>query len=456
MSTLNLFTDDILHTIEDSTSHTNIESYKYQCKDTEIKRVTLILSIYHDWNNYIPDKFERHSKLNTNDNIMSLKNAFLCNLIKSFKEYSAYHRNIFRIHELNHKQHKILSLVHNKQITPNHCGMYDFIVNHIKKYNFVSLLNDYHFILANYYEEQNSDAFEDIYNYICERIGKCEGNECDFLSQLYTNENNDNDTYTRDPKALSLIDLLNQIHCLIFHSFNIHKKSRNHSHSENISHIYTNCDYFKLYPKYIVRYANNTQNGHGYDIKECKDEKEESKVENKFKFKHFKKSLHHRSSSLFDGVVRTITPRMYRKSKSQSFSPTQNNAKRTKKQNELRMKHKMQNILLFGRTFCYWSEDKKQKSPFYVQQREKLLKNELIKINNLSIYKWNVMYEKTQQFMQCTNCKKLKANKGYEVKYAIHFGDDISIEHIISVLIYCNVHKIRYNFKKTFHLCANT
>eukprot|EP01084_Bolivina_argentea_P097613 175478_1 len=110
-SNLELLIDDIIKNIEDTTIPGNLEPYKYECNDIEIKRITLLLSIYHDWCNYIPD--EIHSKLSSKiTNSASLRNEFLFNLIRDYKTYHKYHEEIFQ--ELKYRKQKILSLIHNK------------------------------------------------------------------------------------------------------------------------------------------------------------------------------------------------------------------------------------------------------------------------------------------------------------------------------------------------------
>ena len=532
-SKLELLIDDIILIYQDgnkniktTTTIENLESYRYKNGDTEIKRITLILSIYHDWNNYIPD--EIHTKLSTFYNNTSLKNEFLSSIIKSYKKYTKYHETIFSFQELKTKTEKILSIIHNKKHQFNKtCGIYDFIMNHIDEYDHVDLLNDYHYILKEYYQNNDNKKFENMYHYICERIGPCDISTCSYIKQLYNiqhknNKNNNNNcdsSQTFSPKEIALIDLLNQIHCLIFHSFHIHRLTKNEKKSLNIENIENNLqitcqsmtklkeitmqkhkklkqifksEYLKSYPKYIANHEYhgiqnnlNTINDNSSDdsmddlkLSDCEQSHEETNEstldslpstelhggwssiksgQKMFKFvKKTKHSLQSRSLTLLDGVSRTLTP------KAAEFQFNKSKNKKNKKNNKtINNNNNGQNLelqYLFGRKFCYWSYGKDSNDPFYVKPKVKSLKEEIVKKKEgcqISMNEWNIYNEKAKLFLRCNNCKQLKGNKGFENKYKIHYGDEIKIEHILSLLLYCNKHKLRYNFIKTFHPLNN-
>eukprot|EP01084_Bolivina_argentea_P097612 175476_1 len=339
------------------------------------------------------------------------------------------------------------------------CGMYDFVMNHFKQYNYTDILNDYHFILTNYYQDNNNCRFENMYNYICERIGRCDIYKCSHIKQLYIQDANKKIIKLFNSKEISLIELLSSIHCLIFHSFDIHGLQQNKMNTTNeneindlrllnineiiqtkydkLKHIYKS-NYFKLI---IAKYISNIHRPNFDDNNLNPDLEQKTLSIDDNKFTKIKKSLQNRSSSLFDGVTRTLTPRIHR-----SFScDSKNDNNNDNNDNKLQLKY------LFGSKFCYWLYDKKNNDPFYVKPKEKSLKDEIYKKNVLNIYEWNIIYEKAKEFMKCNNCKKLKANRGWEEKYKIHCFDDINIEHIISVIIYCNVHQFRNNFMLTFY-----
>ena len=540
-SRLELFLDDLINTIEDTKNPDNIESYKCKNNDPSIKRITLLLSLYHDWNNTIPDQI--HTKLSKYRNNTLLKNEFLSNIIKSNKKYREYHGAIFSFSELKCKTDKILSLLHDKHHSYDEiCGIYDFITTRIDEYNQINLLNDYHHILSEYYDKSNKDSnkkFENMYNYIIERIGPCDISTCNYIKQLYgiQSRQRQQSSSTRTPKAGSgtpspsfspkeivLIDILNQIHCLIFHSFDIHKlkqrelKSVNHHQNfennlqitsqsmlklreitkqkhEKLKPIFKS-DYFKSYPKYIanhefhgiqtVTYNNSSDDSlddlklsdedithNSTDIESTLDSLPSLKMHGEGRWstmmsqqkmyklnklvKKTKNSIQNRSLTLLDGLSRTVTPRnaelKFSFSNDRPSSKSNNNDHKDKENKSDNDNFELQ--YLFGRKFSYWSYGKDSNDPYYVKPKEKSLKQEILNKKHINISEWNIYTEKAKVFLKCDNCKNLSGNRGFEDKYKIHYGDDIKLEHILSVLLYCNHHQLRYNFIRTFHPSSN-
>eukprot|EP01083_Nonionella_stella_P011432 32497_1 len=526
-SRLSLLIDDIIQTIEDTTSPENLESYKHVCTDIQVRRITLILSIYHDWNNYIPD--EIHTELSSCRNNTSLKNEFVSHLIESYTKYTKYHEAIFSWQEFTYKKQKVLYLIHNKRYrqephdTP--CGIYDFVTNHVENYGFIQLLNDYHFILREYYEQCDS-KFETLYNYITERIGPCDIATCVYMNALYslkTDHKRHEELAVFSCKEIALMNALNEIHCLIFHSLDIHRWRQTEldqitdtadagaraihidneleiSHeslnklrtiicnkSDKLKHVFKS-DYLRQYPKYIA-----TQDFHGIQRPQIEegeededDEDEEfkgldpdledtestldslpnipqlrmnnanrwSSMRSPQKMYKWTRSISKRSVSLFDGFSRGLTPRVHRQNScNQNTSlfkrPFGSKSSNNKNDMALIVNNKYIKLqYLFGRKFCYWVYGKKKNDPFYVQPKHRTLKDEMIR-RRLSVSEWNEMNERGRQLMKCAECKRLSGNTPMLEKYKIHC--EITLEHIMSILLYCNVHQVRYHFKLTFH-----
>lgn len=239
------------------------EPLETQCNCPSIKNIVLILSIYHDCrilSNIFTDEFlyelispplsiSSHMSSAMNSSTMSKYDRYLCEIFDSLKSASNLKIN-FKIHE---------------QLNPKKLGIYLFINKYFINYDSIQLLNDFHHLLryhkrysTNEYLKHNISNsnihmnknkcgmnsfafknieecmlgtfnFDDMFEYVCERIGKCALNKCSYIKQHFNG--NIKSDYCK--KEQMMIATLNEIHCWLFHTSDLHRFSSSVGHLRN-------------------------------------------------------------------------------------------------------------------------------------------------------------------------------------------------------------------------------
>eukprot|EP01084_Bolivina_argentea_P100846 180925_1 len=139
-------------------------------------------------------------------------------------------------------------------------SIYEYIINYNDSYSIVTLLNDYHHIINCHNNEERLDSdsnientFEDVYNYFCdnkfisdsdveeEKKIKCDMNTCNIVDRNHRDRTINNNSRKRraklyyshtDYKEVISQQILDQIHCYIFHTFDSGLKLTNTEKNE--------------------------------------------------------------------------------------------------------------------------------------------------------------------------------------------------------------------------------
>ena len=91
-----------------------------------------------------------------------------------------------------------------------------------------------------------------------------------------------------------------------------------------------------------------------------------------------------------------------------------------------------------------------------MDQKYDNLKEELLE-NNLSNMEWNIIYFKSTQYLKTKHCKKTykKPSGSYIKKYSLKKQQFINNSHLISIIIYCNIQRIKINLLKSYFPSIN-
>ena len=118
-----------------------------------------------------------------------------------------------------------------------------------------------------------------------------------------------------------------------------------------------------------------------------------------------------------------------------------------KREKEFQLKIK-ENSYSFGHRYNYWNKDKNNYiTSKYSNLSQEILNNNIYKLdlNNFNFIKVKAKHK----LSDCEYCKKIRAERSSE-EYEIKEGSLMTIEHIISVLLYTDFNSLSFNLNKTF------
>eukprot|EP01084_Bolivina_argentea_P058564 106942_1 len=110
-----------------------------------------------------------------------------------------------------------------------------------------------------------------------------------------------------------------------------------------------------------------------------------------------------------------------------------------------------QGVYSFGQQFFYWDYSKAHK--WFVRQRYSDLKDELLHndIYKIDQFDWTLEYENgLDKLNNDETVKSLKSNSEFEDKYGIQVNIVIPINHLLSILFYCNTNVLQNRFSATY------
>eukprot|EP01084_Bolivina_argentea_P058563 106940_1 len=123
-----------------------------------------------------------------------------------------------------------------------------------------------------------------------------------------------------------------------------------------------------------------------------------------------------------------------------------------KKENNLQ-----QDVYSFGQQFFYWNYSKNHK--WFVKQKYNDLKDELLHndIYKIDPFIWNLEYQTAlNKLSNDETVKSLKSNSEFKDKYDIEANMVITINHLLSILCYCNTNELQNRFSATYRRFNNT
>ena len=92
----------------------------------------------------------------------------------------------------------------------------------------------------------------------------------------------------------------------------------------------------------------------------------------------------------------------------------------------------------------------------FVPARYGNLKDEILNLN-ISMFQWDIVYQKSSQFLSMIYCKQtIKARKGFIKDYEIEEDSLIDIHHMMALLFYCNFDFLTCSLKDSYVKCCKT
>ena len=105
----------------------------------------------------------------------------------------------------------------------------------------------------------------------------------------------------------------------------------------------------------------------------------------------------------------------------------------------------------FGIRWYYWK--KYRQSAFYVTPKFSDFKTELLQNNicSLDIQDWDAAFQSAAQYIETQKAKKTKCNGSPLMwYYGIEKNTTLSLNHLLSMVIYCNYDNLQFQYSKTF------
>ena len=312
---------------------------------------------------------------------------------------------------------------------------YDILkkTNNDNNYNISDLLDDFHYLL-------DTHSFHDIYNNLDiininnnNNSTNLTENDGMYLARNYRDRSdvdnyvdNYDDLYWMNStnREIVLQQILDSYYCYYLFSYYLGMIA-----TENEQKQFENC---------LININNkNIMNGQTQKIKLMK-----SSIEKKLDW----------TQSLNDFDEIHHENKFITKVKSWIISDSQNNIK----QESLRYSTIKSNELYYDFGCKYFYYDKyKNTSNFYVESKFKTLKEEvtLNEICNINLKDWNSCYYRAVVLGNSKYTKHVRAiikNKLNEEMYNIPNGTMITLDHLCSILLFCNFQKLRVKFTETY------
>ena len=109
----------------------------------------------------------------------------------------------------------------------------------------------------------------------------------------------------------------------------------------------------------------------------------------------------------------------------------------------------------FGQQFFYW--DYYQHHEWFIKQKYDNFKEELLNNDmcNIDQFEWNLEYENAvYKLEQDPRTKALRSNGEFKDKYGIDENIAITMDHLLSILFYCNTNELQSVFSATYRRLA--
>eukprot|EP01084_Bolivina_argentea_P021955 40791_1 len=296
----------------------------------------------------------------------------------------------------------------------------------------VTLLNAFHHLLLNH-----SHEFENIYNIIielCNNNKSCDLKKCAAMLRNHRNKANITEDESQLNQFYANMDtvkqqLLDTIHCHYFHSFDIGYKFTT-KEKENIM----NCEMkTNGYKDIHISEINQILNNKRASYSNINGLERLNSSRNKFISQH---TINQFQFETFSFGYRYFYWNHY-KNNSSIHDDSHKNACREFKWSP------QPPIANAGSTVADWYVKKK-----YANFKEELLKNALVPI---AMQQWANLCEKAVIHMKTDKVKKMKCPRTISATYYdMHFGEQITAEHIVSMMIYCNYDLLQKRFSETF------
>ena len=357
-----------------------------ECSCIPIKRISAILNIYHKW-------FHIKDKVN--------------------------------FHEFSGNMHGFINHFLTQYESRLHCA-----------YSNVALLNDFHHILKEH-------ELGYVLPYIKQDM-RCNIDNCQIIKRHYRDKSlciEDNELrsshyfgFGKNSKEVNTQNILDNIHCYIFHSY----------------------DTLKCSPHEIHQLQSHE------DIMDDDDQKKTAKAVvdlNAMQLTQIKSILSRKQTQMrrILGVDQfRLQSSKFRtdiegKEKSYGFGRTRNN------------KSYDPNVIYIGDRLYYWRQyQHSDNQQFYICPKYKSLKEEIRSnlVHPLSKLQWTDTVLRASNLIECEQGKKLISYYGWKNKqyqkhwvqnYNINVDKSINQSHLIAVLLYCNFTSLHYHFIRTFN-----
>eukprot|EP01084_Bolivina_argentea_P293713 505214_1 len=307
-----------------------------------------------------------------------------------------------------------------------------------KEYSLRRLLNDYHHLI---HKHLNEIEFEDIYNFFVEALPmkRCVMSSCNMMTR--NNRDRSNQSKTKDNKIYYIMDqnkeiiteqILDQIHCMIYHTFDTGFKLTRNEKAE-----------LSNYDK-----TENKSDDTVYDeIYETKNENDRQRERIGAMIRGRKEKLRGlrnigRDHNKFMSNI-NIT-------ETDEKNGTENDAQKPDITND------KDAMFSFGIRYYYDEKYKDNEdldaeynigypyNDWYINKKHNGLKEELLQNTNCKIEasQWNELYLKCEQY--------LKAD------HIVHNCNNIHINNLISLMIYCNFDILQCEYTKTYRYLNET
>eukprot|EP01084_Bolivina_argentea_P306763 530145_1 len=288
-------------------------------------------------------------------------------------------------------------------------------------YDNIDLLNDFNHLLSHH-----SHEFEEIYNILMNQDNnlKCDINKCEMYKRNNRQRNCDksNDKWSTEIIHVSM-DFIDCIHCYFMHSVDTEYRMMDRNESDNIETIHLDVDTNSYFDKEIkeLRHTLSLKQTQGMELRgfdRIKNNKFVTQVENKQEQK--------------------------------------NNDIDDMKHYELTKDKDTKKLYSFGFRFSYepkqddknYAYDFNKLSPKYIDLKEELLSNKICK---LRVETFNHAHDKSLILMNTSNdVKRICAWSAQESGYVLKDGSLLTINHILSIILYCDYDNLSHNFSSTF------
>ena len=333
-----------------------------------------------------------------------------------------------------------------KNMTSKKHSMYNLLYELLPNYSTVKLLNDYHHIMYNH-TVSNGD-FEIFYNYICTKYVQsqlCSIKTCKSFHRNYRNRSLyfKQSEYTEnrailyngftDAQEIYITKLLDRIYCFVLHSIDCGYKLT----QKELTQIQTNIKaYNNGYNENDVNYNREIIDN---ELKATLDVYNEKTLQFKNMDSH-QKLQNNGNNEVILNVDRFTT------------KIGQDDDDDEKKMEE----NTIQTAYSFGYAYKYWKNYENNK--WYIPSKYKNLKTEIVnnEILSLSMAQFNEEVKNAIDLINSKHGKKIKckylkeSNDPKQNEIGLKEGGSISIDHMLSLIIYSNYKFLQQAFKQTF------
>ena len=364
---------------------------------------------------------------------------------------------------------KSVNKIENNEIIKNENdpNKLQFIVNNIDliqdiqmefgdEYKIQNILNDHvHIVL------KHTHFLEQIYNLISI---KCNLSKCNGIKRLHrdrTRQNVEIKNAEQNAQNMVILDILDQTHCYLLHTFDIgFKLTEEEKASIKSTTIQTNTQ---------QELKNNDD-----DNEDIADDNQTVKVNtsnsNYNEINKILKAKRYTYRYSIDGSHRIEHSKFVTKmvDNKQSENENDKNNDNDKKNDDDEKKLKVNeeenvNLYSFSHRWYYWKKYKNNNrldfsNPgykycmMYVKNKYKNFKDEILnnEICNISNEQWNSFYFKASSYREIPFCQRIKCIKYRFPEYKIDTTEIITIYHLMSIILYTDLTELSYQFTLSF------